>query len=151
MRGHIIPARGVVEFHAFNLPGDPMITISVRGPHQGQWIELDDTETAKWMRPVVGLLIDDDMSSSAGQFKWLNGVEPIIVDDVGCLYTVSDYVAEHHCADDSGVQFYRPHIDGPVTDTPRIRLRVQPHTTRGGERPAGRYCFADCPDCEANP
>ncbi len=49
--------------------------------------------------------------------------EPVVVDEIGLLFTAHDYLGQvlsEDCWED-GSHFYRPHLDGPVTAAPRIR------------------------------
>jgi hypothetical protein len=70
---------------------------------------------------VVGLIKQDYDISDDGMLRY----EPVVVDELGYLYQVEDYLDNSvmmgglhwdHCT-----HFYHPHIDGPVSDAPRIR------------------------------
>jgi hypothetical protein len=110
----LIPARGTVEFFAYSLGDDDhpdYPRISIDGP---------DT----WLRPVVALIASDRKAQWTG-LDW----EPVVVDEVGQFHPVYDYL-EYVMGGlhwDHSTHFYRPHIDGPVSDAPRIREASPPN------------------------
>lgn len=123
----IIPARGTIEFLVFNMGDDYPTELEIDGVRiEGQ---------AEWSRPVVGLVftpgvsvVDDDVVYGKDPLRvakdgdWLH-TEELVVDDLGNVFPVHEYLrsvvgtSHWECA----AHFYRPHIDGPVTDAPRIR------------------------------
>jgi hypothetical protein len=113
MNEALIPARGVVEFLVYSLgdnehPDYPRI--SVDGPD-------------RWSRPVVALITNDRRDQWTG-LDW----EPVVVDEIGQFHTVHDYL-EYVMGGlhwDCSSHFYRPHIDGPVSDAPCIREASPP-------------------------
>jgi hypothetical protein len=107
----LIPARGTVEFFVYSLEDDPHPDILIDGADH-------------WFRPVVGLVEQDWFAQDEdGPLGSHLPYEPVVVDEIGLLYPVNDYLNQvmgglhwDHCT-----QLYRPHIDGPVGDAPRIR------------------------------
>jgi hypothetical protein len=104
-----------------------------------------------WFRPCVGLLYrpplkelrEKDDDSFADSLPY----EPVVVDEIGNVYAVWDYLDwTFWCGGARGYQwehcahFYRPHIDGPVSDAPRIRA-VKPEVAQASccPRPAPSY------------
>lgn len=111
----LIPARGVVEFHVYpTLREDDDLRLQIDGPEE-------------WTRPVVALINRygrpfPDPESTSDRWCYLP-LEPVVADETGSLYAVDDYletvVGGLHW--DHTYHFYWPHVDGPVTDAPRIR------------------------------
>lgn len=122
----LIPARGIVEFLLHPMDDDEFV---IDGPKQ-------------WARPVVGLVIpsfydaQDVTRRLRAETPWDRQLpfEPVVVDECGLLFTAHDYLAvvmRGDCWED-GSYFYRPHLDGPVTDAPRVR------------RPKMSFCPCGC-------
>lgn len=123
MSNTIIPARGTVEFIVYSLRDDD------HPDYPG--IEVDGPD--KWSRPVVGLIESPDYVHCLGPEQiaierthaWSRYLRyrPVVVDECGLLFEVYDYIesvmGEAHS--DCCSHFYCPHIDGPVSDAPRIR------------------------------
>lgn len=104
----MIPARGTVEFIIWSLAAD------------GEQPDIVIDGSDRWRRPVVGLIQQDWRESELQQLSY----EPVVVDEVGLLYSANDYLAElmgdlHW---DNAHHTYQPHIDGPVSDAPRIKV-----------------------------
>ena len=103
----MIPARGTVEFIVFSLDRD------------GEQPDIIINGADCWRRPVVGLIQQD----WDGDCPWMS-YEPVVVDECGLLCTAYDYMQElmgdNHW--DHTHHTYQPHIDGPVSDAPRIKV-----------------------------
>ena len=127
---NVIPARGSVEFIAYPLNRDdepPDITID--GP-------------SRWSRPVVALIESHDYIDSLNpeqaaaerasrrEHAWNRHFryQPVVVDECGLLFEVNDYLESvmGGCHWDHCSHFYQPHVDGPITDAPRIRSLPNP-------------------------
>ncbi len=118
----LIPARGTVEFLLHPMEDREFLIDGPKG----------------WARPAVGLMLPsyyderEIARSMRAENLWMRHLpfEPVVVDEVGCLLLASDYLGyviseEPHSED--GSYFYRPHIDGPVSDAPRVhRFQVKP-------------------------
>jgi hypothetical protein len=125
MKTTLIPARGTVEFLVFTLDDDPQPDIVIHGPD-------------RWFRPVVGLVAKGWATDDADDpLRDLLPYDPVVVDETGELWAVYDYLHEvmgslhwDHCT-----HFYRPHIDGPIEDAPRVHYSVEPEPESGGEDP----------------
>jgi hypothetical protein len=109
----IIPARGSVEF--------------VVHPHErddgSPDLEITPDWVTRWSRPVVGLAAK---TATAGPTCGPTALpyEPVVTDEIGELYTVSDYLQmvvgslhQDHCS-----HYYWVEIDGPITSAPEIHL-----------------------------
>jgi hypothetical protein len=125
----LIPATGTVRFIVWNFEGhdDIPTTLHIEGDRE-------------WRRPVVGLVfvppIESRHNTESGTAEYFQGSDalhapkgkgldayPVVVDECGITFEVYDYLesrmGESHW--DCATHFYEPHIDGPVTDSPRIR------------------------------
>jgi hypothetical protein len=128
---NMIPARGTVEFIMWDYSDTPDYPneITIDGPRE-------------WRRPVVGLIGSHplrDKYDNNVRSRYL-GYYPVVVDEIGSLYDVYDYLecvmGESHW--DCASHFYRPHIDGPVSDAPRVRVQPKPGTLQHATTTGGR-------------
>ena len=115
----LIPATGTVEMLAFNMPDDSDYPTQLE--IDGVLIEGQIT----WARPVVGLLIKGPTNPFALKDGHSLQTVELVVNEFGHVQPVHNYlhmvVGSAHW--DCTASFYRPHINGPVTDAPRIRAR----------------------------
>ena len=125
----LIPASGTVRFIVWNFEG-----------HDDMPTRLHIEGDREWRRPVVGLLfvppIDFHRNNKSGTVEYFQGSDalavpkgkrfdayPVVVDQYGSAFEAYDYCESLMGPDhwDCATHFYEPHIDGPVTDAPRIR------------------------------
>jgi hypothetical protein len=115
MYSTFIPARGTVDIYVYTFDSKDPGALVVEDPDL-----LIDGPT-RWSRPVVGLIDryyhGDDVRRRGLPYQ------PVIVDEVGVLFAVDDYLEElmgglHW---DHSTAIYMPHVDGPVSDAPHIR------------------------------
>jgi len=107
-RDVLIPASGTVRLIVWNYEDDDDIPtmLHIEGSRE-------------WRRPVVGLVFQPPNPPTGQHFN----AYPVVVDEVGCVFEVHDYRESLMGPDhwDCATHFYEPHIDGLVTDAPRIR------------------------------
>jgi len=122
----IIPARGIVEFLAYNMGDEYPTQLEIDG------VKIEQVE---WSRPVVGLIFNPGISFVDGEAIWGKDplradkdgdwlhTEELIVDELGNVYQISEYLRRvvGSCHWECVSSFYRPHLDGPVTDAPALR------------------------------
>jgi hypothetical protein len=78
-----------------------------------------------WLRPAVALVAHDDLGAARTprvRRAWLRW-DVIVVDECGLSYSADDYLQElmGDLRWDCSTDIYQPHIDGPISDAPRIR------------------------------
>jgi hypothetical protein len=138
---NIIPARGTVEFLVYPWHYDENGKLNGDGVGEPD-LTIDGPE--RWSRPVVALIESRDYIDALNpeqaaaeramrhDHAWNRHLHyaPIVVDECGLLFEVYDYIESvmGGCHWDHSTHFYQPHVDGPVTNAPRIR-EVPPSVT----------------------
>ncbi len=155
MARQVIPATGTVKFIAFHLEGERLETR--HGGKDGKWIRRN--AAVEWRRPCVGLVFE----GGSADVLWTDkdgdslSVTELVVGEYGSVYRAHEYLHDllggAHW--DHTAFFFEPHVAGPVTDAPPMRLVDEPTPERdagaylSGTVAVGAICFCCKAEAEA--